>query len=539
VTAETDVLVVGAGPTGLAAALLLVRLGLSVRIIDKADAPSPLSRAIGVQARTLEVLAPLGVSTELISRGLPLRGATMWAGDEPIARIDLGDLDTRYPYILCIAQAETEAALARALEGHGGAIERGVELLSLFPGDDHVRARVRTSAGLDEIEASWVLGCDGAHSVVRKAIGLDFTGHTFEEAFLFADVRASWEASPDRVSTFLAEDGVLAAFPMRGGLYRLVMTAPDGLPSDGRLELAAIEAVARARSGLSIRIEEALGLGAFRIHSRQVDHYRVGRVFLAGDAAHIHSPVGGQGMNTGIQDVHNLASKVALVHRGWGRAALLDSYEAERRPIARAVLAATDAVTRFGTMKGALIRRARNAGARLLASNSRLRRRIATEIAELSVSYRKSPIVADRRAFRGPLDVPRAGDRIPSVGETFVHPADVTVVAFANEVGNGLSPAFERVAHRFGRGVRFNVVSARARTGRNVHDAIVTVIADPSGVVARAYRASPGAVLALRPDSYVGYRSHTLDAADLARHLETILIPRASFATEGAAPLRR
>ncbi len=492
--AALDVLVVGAGPSGLLATIELLRRGLSVRLIDKATSPSPLSRAIGVQARTLELLEPLGVANELVEQGVRLRGGTIWSGGAPIFSVDLDHLDTRYPFILSLAQAKTEDVLTRALERHGGTIERGTELVELAQNGGRVLARVRGPDGDEQIEAAWAIGCDGAHSAVRKAIGLAFTGHSYEETFLVGDIAARWDVPRDRASVFLANTGVVAAFPMRSSRLRVVLTA-DGASTEGPPTGPELAAILEARSGLAIALDDAVGLGAFRIHSRQVERYRVDRIFVAGDAAHIHSPVGGQGMNTGMQDAHNLAWKLALVHRGRARPVLLDSYDAERRPIARRVLRATDFATRLGILDSGVARGLRNTAGRVASRIDWLRRRVAHEMSELSVDYRSGPLTSDRRPWPGSSRRPAAGDRVPPAMAERADPSSLTVLSIGR--GEAAPAGLVDVATQFGVAV--------------AHDA------SPSDGNAEG-------IFVLRPDGYVAFCCGPTDVDALDRYLDGVLV---------------
>lgn len=300
----TDVLVVGGGPSGLVLGGELLRRGATVRLIDAAAAPTTQSRAIGVHARTLEILDDLGVAKDLVSRGLPLRGVTMWAAGAPIAGVDFDDLETRFPFILSVSQCETEAVLASLLERRGGELERRKRLRSFSQDEEGVIAVVDTEGGEERIRTRWIVGCDGAHSAVRRGIGASFEGHTYEETFALADVRVDGAPAADRtrVTTYFGEDGAVAFFPMTGDRFRIIVTA-WGVPGPD-VALEDLRASISARVGSDVRLLDVAWLTSFRIHCRQVERYREGRAFLVGDAAHIHSPVGGQGMNTGMQDAH-------------------------------------------------------------------------------------------------------------------------------------------------------------------------------------------------------------------------------------------
>ncbi len=280
---ECDVLVVGAGPTGLLLAGELLRRGVRARVVDKAEAPTKQSKAVGVHARTLEILDDLGAADELVSRGVRVEGATMRARDETVMAIDFGGLETRYPFILCVSQVETEATLARLLAKRGGEVERKKELVTFSEDGDGVLVVLRTDAGEERVRAAYLVGCDGAHSAVRHAVGASFEGHTYEETFALADVQIEWDAPTNRVTTFLAEDGAAAFFPLREGRWRVVVTAADALGDAPTLD--DVRATVERRVGKPVAMHDAVWISPFRIHCRQVAKYRHGRAFLAPSAA--------------------------------------------------------------------------------------------------------------------------------------------------------------------------------------------------------------------------------------------------------------
>ena len=457
VDTETDVLVVGAGPTGLTMASELLRRGLRTRIIDESEAPTTLSKAIAVHARTLEIFDDLGIADEMLDRGVVLRGATMEAAGATIASVDFAALDTRFPFVLSISQVETEAVLDGLVTRHGGRVERKTRLTRLRDDGDRVEAVVVKDGAEEVVRARYVMGCDGAHSTVRKAIGATFEGHSYDALFVLADVRVDWDVSKDRITTFFAEDGIAACFPMKDDRWRIIATSPSS-SSDVAPTIEALRDVTARRSRREPKMSDVAWIAAFRIHCRQVDRYRKGRVFLAGDAAHIHSPAGGQGMNTGIQDAHNLAWKLALVHEGVGRDILLESYEKERHAVGRALLRVTDVATKVGNLQGASLTAVRNQVARFAASFEPVRRQLAHNISELSVGYDESPLngermssiltarlsdaaaaesptVATRLTFRGG---PRPGARAPD-GRVRVLGATTTSSTFLAKIWSGRS----------------------------------------------------------------------------------------------------
>ena len=324
---ELPVLVAGAGPTGLAAALELARRGRPVRIVDQSAARSQHSKAIGVNARTLELLEPSGVSARLLAKGLRIRRLNFRRDDRLLATIELDRVGHRYDFMLALLQAETERILEEALAEHGVQVEWSTTFRGLETNAESVRARLAAAGTEQVVEAAWLLGADGAHSTVRDALGLPFRGTTDPLEWWLVDVRMDWPYAPAEMSLFARPAAVLAVIPIEPGLFRLVSNGPqprDLLPQ-----------------GASVR--EEVWRSAFRISYRQVESYQDGRVFLAGDAAHVHSPVGARGMNLGIEDGTIFAAKLA--------GGALASYSAERRPVGAHVIRQTRALTGLVTAR--------------------------------------------------------------------------------------------------------------------------------------------------------------------------------------------
>ncbi|MFD7415964.1 FAD-dependent monooxygenase [Kitasatospora purpeofusca] len=411
---ETEVLVVGAGPVGLTAAAELRRRGVGCRIVDRLDRPQPYAKAVGLQPRTLEVWEAMGLVGRVLDEAVPLLGQLAFVDGEPGPRLEL-ELPAEVPYrFAALPQDTTERLLAEHLAGFGTRVERGTELLGLDQDDDRVRAELATPDGPAVLRARYVLGCDGAHSRVRRAIGVDFAGDAFPERYMLGDVEVDWDLPGGYGVRCLrrtgdgAPDDVLVCIPLPGRRrYRVSMLVPSG-PEDaadgaaagevthglagGRgPDLADIQAVLDRLSPRPARAGALRWSSVFRISHRLADRYRVGRVFLAGDAAHIHPPTGAQGLNTGVQDAYNLAWKLALALRGAAADGLLDSYHAERHPVGAEVV-------------GRTVRHARGEADADDLTTVLLRQ------AQLLVNYRGGPL-GDEGGATGAG--PRAGDRAP------------------------------------------------------------------------------------------------------------------------------
>jgi 2-polyprenyl-6-methoxyphenol hydroxylase-like FAD-dependent oxidoreductase len=418
----SDVLIVGAGPTGLSLAAQLAAHGVRPRLIDRGTGPVPESRALAIQPRTLEVLASLGVTDRLIAAGNPTVRLRLHAPgrDVSVPLFDLGLADTAYPYLLFLSQAETERILEEHLATVDVAVQRRAELVDLRQSGQVVVARVRHHDGREEVAtARYVVGCDGARSAVRRLAGIAFRGGTYAQSFLLADLEADG-IDPGAAHAFLSATGILLFLPLlQPATWRMLVMHPPGepAPAEGPVTLAEAQALADRYGGGGVRLHDPVWMTNFRLHHRAAAAYRSGHAFLAGDAAHIHSPAGGQGMNTGIQDAVNLGWKLAHVLHGWSGADLLDTYHTERAPVGQRVLRLTDRAFRAATSTSRLTGFARTRLApRLLPAALRSRRGRAyafRTVAQLRIRYRRSPLSVE--GPQPPRRGPRAGDRLPDI----------------------------------------------------------------------------------------------------------------------------
>ena len=405
------VLISGAGPTGLVLAAGLARQGVPVRVVDRAEGPATTSRALGLHPRGAEVLERLDALGSLPQHSIPVRSMTLRGGGGAEVRLDLDHGRSGHRSALLVSQAVIEGRLRARLAELGVEVGWGHELVGATEEAGGVAATVRGPSGEEVVRASWLVGCDGAHSAVRKLAGIAFPGAQITDAALLADVRADWPFSRTGSTAVFGEHGVLAVLPLPGGVWRLIAPAPAELPAAADQEQVLQVCRQAVRSELGQSAESITGVdwvSQFRIHRRLAETYRRGRLLLAGDAAHIHSPAGGQGMNTGIGDAENLAWKLGMVVRGRAREDLLQTYEAERRPLAETVLRSTTAATRviFGGGRSFL----RDRVAFPLMRARRVQQQVWWSASQLGVHYRGRSLAA---RSRGPG--PRAGDRAPNV----------------------------------------------------------------------------------------------------------------------------
>jgi len=414
---DTDVLVVGAGPTGLVLALWLTRLGVRVRIADKAAEPGTTSRALAVQARTLEFYRQIGLADAVIEGGRKMIAANLWVAGRRKAHAVLGEMGaglSPFPYALIFPQDEHERLLIDRLAQAGVRVERRTELVGFEEASDRVHARLKIADGSTETwETAYVAGCDGAHSAVRETLQIGFPGGVYAHLFYVADVEASGATINGELHVAMDSTDFLAVFPLKGPRHvRLIGTVRDDAEHQ-RDNLSWNDVSKRVLEWIGIDVERVNWFSTYRVHHRVANGFRVGRAFLLGDAAHIHSPVGGQGMNTGIGDAVNLAWKLAAVVHGRAAAAILDSYEPERIAFARRLVATTDQVFTAATSSGAIARLLRLHVVPFLVpaffSSTSVRRYLFRAVSQTVINYRGSSL------NEGRAGTVQGGDRLPWV----------------------------------------------------------------------------------------------------------------------------
>lgn len=534
-TGAAGVLVAGAGPVGLSAAAELRRHGVRCRIVDRLPRRLPYAKAVGIQPRTLEIWDRMGLVRTVLEAATVLRGQFTYVDGEETGRVELV-LPPEVPYhFASLPQYETERILEEYLAGLGTAVERGTELVSFAQDPDGVTVLLRAADGAEEeLRTGWLIGCDGAHSTVRKGLGLAFEGDAFPEEYMLGDVRADWDLPPGYGvrSVHRAADGsvddALVCIPLPGrGRYRMSMTVPPELSarhgtSSGRdeaahgleggraPELAHLQAAVDRLSPRPAVLSALRWSSVFRISHRIVERYGEGRAFVAGDAAHIHPPTGAQGMNTGIQDAVNLAWKLALVVRGEAGTRLLDSYDAERRPVGKEVVGRTVHHARHG-----------------IGGRGEDPRTVALREAQLLVAHRDSPLSVGPY---GPVGAPQPGDRAPDCAGFSLPPAahplrlldvlrgragHVVLVYGPDAVGLGQAAGAvaARWAPRGGHGPDVVAVLARDRSPDVLGALDVPACHDAAGEFARLYRPDGPTGFVIRPDGHLAARFPLTDTA--------------------------
>ena len=415
---KTDVLIIGAGPTGLALACQLVRYGVDFVIIDKNETTTPHSKAIGVQARTLEIYEQIGLADKLIAEGTVAERVRLFAGGKVRGEAEFKNIGaglSPYPYVLLVEQGKHESLLYDHIKSHAKDVRWQTELESFAQDEAGVTATIKNADGTSEaLNAKYLIACDGAKSSVRHSLGLEFGGSTFERMFYVADVQLDWEYGHDALQVFLMKNSLLAFFPMVGEKhYRIVGTLPEEFTKDeGDILYEEIEERIKLDTELDLDITNVNWFSTYRVHTRHVDKFSVGRCFLAGDAAHIHSPAGAQGMNTGIQDGYNLAWKLALVLNGKTSGELLNTYNEERLPNAQTLTKTTDRFFGLVASPEPLLVFSRlyifPYIAQFMFSLDMVKRFVFPRISQIRINYRGGSLSQDNGSF-----TVKAGDRMP------------------------------------------------------------------------------------------------------------------------------
>lgn len=537
-TSQTQVLIVGAGPTGLALAAHLLRLGVRVRLVDKKPGRSTTSKAIGLQYRVSEVLACMGVVDRFLAAGGTPTVVNINAAGKQLVRLKFepsateSARDAFTPRAIVIRQSETERILGDFVRERGGAVEWNTELLGFRQEEMRIVARLRVPNGTEEeLLTDWLVSCEGAHSVVREQAAIPFAGKTYPLAFLLADVELDGPLAHGESYVWLHKKGSFAALPFaEPGAWRLlidVTNEKDGTAGEVSLDLIC-QIMEERVGGLGIKIRNPSWISEFKIHCRMVDRYRVGRVLIAGDAAHVHSPTGGQGIVTGIQDATNLAWKLGRVLRG-APESLIDTYEEERLPKAAEVLKETDRTTMLLLAPTALTRLLRKAVLLPIMRMRWVQRKLFAKLAQLHVNYRTSSVSQNNvssswtsRAFL------KAGDRAPDVAfhDSFsgkmttlfallepLRPVVVTDKAtFEKFRKSGLIGSFSRAEID-----AYAVVGKGSRLQGEEHHLI-----DLHGDFQRLYGATTGFLYLIRPDDHIGLFQRPPDQRKLRDYLSRI-----------------
>ena len=398
----------GAGPVGLTAGLMLARHGTPVRIIDCNDAPTTLSKALVVWKRTLQVLDPVLPWEKFLEGHVVAKQGLFFQGGKQVGTLSLENKERCLPSGVLVPQNDTESILISKLASYGVSIERNTKLVGFETSNEHVTCNLSTG---ENVQTPWLIGCDGAHSTVRHTLGVEFHGDTVNRRWVLADIVVHGDAPEGSIIMELGAKGLLALFPISANRWRVIADAgphePGAKCSDPTIE--EIQTILRERSSMQWVVRDTKWTGQFTVNERQVENYVHGRVLLAGDAAHVHSPAGGQGMNTGMQDAVNLAWKVSLVERGCASAHLLQTYQDERHPIGAMVLKSTGRMLKASMISNPVLRAAQGIGMRVALSVDVIQRHMVSFLSEDTINYRGGPLSAKSRGKFRP------GDAFPDV----------------------------------------------------------------------------------------------------------------------------
>ena len=524
-----DVLVVGAGPVGLFCANELTRYGLTCRIIDKKSGLSEQSKALGIHIRTLDVFADCGLLDKVLHEGQLITGICFKSNGKILVNATFSELEGLRHHLIDLPQNKTEAIIDESLQQKGINVEWNTELTHLNQAPDEITATIRKPHNkVEMVNANWLIACDGAHSTVRHQVGAEFRGSAYKQAWWLADLLIDWNMPEHYMIAYITSKGPLACFPMGNKRYRIVMTAPTE-HKEPTLEQVISEF--NKRSSDTAHLSNPIWLSEFSIHHRQIRNYQYDRVFFAGDAAHIHSPMGGQGLNTGIQDIYNLVWKLSLVTRGNAKSDLLASYQAERFPVGYDVLRKTDLMTRMILLTNPLLIRMRNVLIRVLTSFGCLKNKIMKNLAELSISYVRSPIVSHSGKIRGI----KLGEYIPAfdlldfekhhiVNSIELSQGTLHHLFLFSGIKTKKLPALMKLADRIQKDY-FNLIQVHLIVPDDfIVDEPAYVLHDAKQLIHHHFGIKKPALFLVRPDKYIGYVLNPINEKKLFTYLNSLFI---------------
>lgn len=523
---HTPVLIVGAGPTGLLMACELARRGVDFRIIDQKPERTLTANAVGIQTLTLEMLDNIGILHQFLRLGHECKALHFHENGKDLVRIPLDNIDSCFRFALSLPQSETERLLIEHLEEFKKEVERPLELIELTQQDQGLLCTLKNQSEQPEsLHCDWLIACDGAHSKVRELCQIPFPGEDLPEQFMVANAQMSSFLSNNEVHCFLNKGSILIAIPFGSHSYRVGANLQQS-PRKFLVEKE-IKELIQERSYGDYDVNSVSWISPFWIHDKIVTQLRYGPIFLAGDAAHIHSPMGAQGMNTGLQDAYNLAWKLALVIQGQAKPELLDSYQQERYPLVAGIVKQSERLTKLITLENPLLRQLRKLLFKYLNKHPRLSKKISMRLTQLGLRYKKSPIIQyesklGRRS-------PRAGERIPDVFinqstrlHTYLRTPQHKALLFAGPASSmmaiqELKTLSQWLQTHYPETMQVFVISNKKLDGTQ------GFIPDEQGIIHRHFQIKSPAIYLIRPDNYIAYCSTQLDPLPLKNLLDSYL----------------
>ena len=535
------VLIVGAGPTGMTAAIELSRFGIPVRLVEKRDEPATTSRAVGVQARTLELFEQRGMAEKMLEVGNKAPGASIHGGGKRIARLEYSHIDSNYGYTLFISQAETERILREQLAEQNVPIEWSVEMIAFAQAESHssglpgsVSATLRHGDGsLEEVEASYMISAEGAHSKARKTLGLDFHGKALPESYALGDFYLDGDLTESDMHIFSSEYGFMGMFPMGDRRWRVIASNPLSEPSkDTKPELDELQKIYDMRAEIPAKFRDLQWSSWFHINSRMTDCLQDEQIFLGGDSAHIHSPAGAQGMNTGIQDAIDLGWKLAMVLQGKAANHLLDTYGEDRLPVIHSVLEGTEGLTRLIGSQNPAVRTAVSHIAPMLMGTEFVQTKSTTTLSQIGLNYRESSL-SETHEHHGSV---RAGDRLRDL--------DVTVLNKPHDEKQNIAEQNPTPAKLFSLidPSMLTLLYVNIADPQSLHDRVQKQL-EPWQDIINGYQIAPPApdsgqqkhftdnfgsapiLVLVRPDSYIGFTAGVDSLPKLVTYLQKWFTP--------------
>lgn len=519
-------MIVGAGPAGLMMACLLARLGITFRIIDKKQERTLASNATWIQTRTIELFDQIGLTDRFIKVGHPCDAINLYADGKPLSKLSLKYIDSIYPFILMLPQSKTEKILEEYLKELNYSVERSLELVDIQYNNETATSTLRHANGHTEtVTSDWLVACDGANSIVREKCGFHFPGEDLTEQFMVADATIDFSyLSKDEIHLFFDPGILLAAFPLGANKYRLAANIHLDHPRKFFTEHEVIEIVQERAHG-KYYVTDIAWVSLFWIHGKIVEHMQKGPIFLVGDAAHIHSPAGGQGMNTGLQDTFNLAWKLALVIKAKAKPSLLESYQTERHQVAKEVVEQNEYFTKMALFDDGFISKLQKFSKALSNENNiNLEKEISEQLTLLDIKYSNSPIID----YKNESHSLQSGERAPDVfvGQStlyrYLSHTQHTILVFtgsnpSEEILEKINDLQKSLANQYPDLIKAYIVH------KEPLKTFASSIVDTNWVIHASYRVKSPAIYIIRPDTYIAYYSENLDIQSIEKFLRTYL----------------